>query len=140
MALLITLLYWSLRFVDVDLVLPSWAPRLDLGTDLGFHAVPALGLVVDLLFFSPPYTIAALPALGLSSGIAVAYWFWVEACFRHNGFFPYPIFDEVGYYGRVGLFVGSAGVMTVSLLCLKWVYGRVNGVEMDVKRRPGKMA
>jgi len=140
MALLISALYWSLRAIDINLVLPPWAPRLATSADLGFHAVPAVGLVIDLLLFSPPYAISAAPAAGLSVAIAVAYWFWVEACYARNGFFPYPIFDEVGYYGRMGLFAGSAATMLVSTLCLKWVYARVNGSGMDVRHRPGKTA
>ena len=138
LAVLISILYWSLRAIDINLVLPPWAPRLATSADLGFHAIPAIGLVVDLLLFSPPYAISALPALALSSAIAVVYWFWVEACYARNGFWPYPIFEEVGYYGRIGLFVGSAGTMLVSLVALKWVYARVNGSGMDVRRQPGK--
>jgi hypothetical protein len=40
---------------------------------------------VDLLFLSPPWTISALPSLGLSGTIAFGYWFWVEQCFYYNG-------------------------------------------------------
>jgi hypothetical protein len=53
--------------------------------DLGFHAVPAIVLLVDLLFLSPPWTITALPALALSSVIAFGYWFWIEKCYQNNG-------------------------------------------------------
>ncbi len=53
--------------------------------DIGFHLMPALLLTIDLLFLSPPWTIHALPAMGLSSVIAFGYWFWVEHCFKHNG-------------------------------------------------------
>lgn len=53
--------------------------------DLGFHAVPSIVMLVDLLLLSPPWTISALPSLGLSSIIAFGYWFWVEQCFSYNG-------------------------------------------------------
>lgn len=136
MEVLISLLYWSLRTIDQRLVLPEWAPVLDLKTDASFHAVPAIALTLDLLFFSPPYSVSVIPAFGLSSCIALAYWFWVEQCYAHNGFYPYPIFDEFGEKGRVALFVGSAAVMGLSTLCLKWLYGRVNGRRMDVRNKP----
>lgn len=53
--------------------------------DVGFHAVPSILLVVDLLFLSPPWTITVVPAMGISSVLAFGYWFWVELCYRHNG-------------------------------------------------------
>ncbi|KAI9693636.1 MAG: hypothetical protein M1822_002907 [Bathelium mastoideum] len=133
--ILITLLYWGLRTIDVSLVLPDWAPRLAFGTDLSFHFFPAALLGVDLLLLSPPYTIAALPSIALSSLIAVAYWFWVEACYAHNGFYPYPIFAEAGTLGRVGLFVMSAVTMASATGLLKWVYAVVNGQEIWEKEK-----
>lgn len=128
--ILITLLYWGLRSIDPALVLPDWAPRLAFGTDLCFHFFPATFLLVDLLVLSPPYTIAAIPSIGLSSLIAVVYWFWVEACYSHNGFYPYPIFAEAGTPGRIGLFVMSAITMVVATSLLKWGYRAVNGREI----------
>lgn len=133
---LISLLYWGLRALDPKLVLPEWAPTLPFSADFGFHAVPAIALGVDLLFFSPPYAVGVLPALGVSSVIAMGYWFWVEECYRHNGWYPYPIFDVLDVTGRAGLFAGSAVLMTISTLCLKWVYTKVNGKVMDRNVKP----
>lgn len=153
MEVLISVLYWGLRAVrsacpiaapsdpyanmahdiqiDPALVMPEWAPPLDFNADLSFHAVPTLVLLIDLLLLSPPYAISALPSLALSSGIAVAYWFWVEACYTRNGFYPYPIFEQVGYGGRVGLFAASALVMACSAASLRWLYAVVNGREVE---------
>lgn len=52
---------------------------------MGFHAVPSVLLVVDLLFLSPPWTITVVPAMGISAVLAGGYWVWVEQCYRHNG-------------------------------------------------------
>ena len=71
--------------IDPKLVLPGHIPRINLHTDLSFHAAPALLLAFDVLFMSPPWTISVLPSFVLSVVIAVAYWFWVEACYVHNG-------------------------------------------------------
>jgi hypothetical protein len=122
--------------IDESLVLPEWAPRIPFGADFSFHAAPSIALILDLLFFSPPYTVSVLPALGISSGIAVSYWFWVEECYKHNGWYPYPIFDVLGTTGRIGLFAGSAVVMTCSTLSLKWMYNRVNIHAQDIKNKP----
>ena len=83
-------------------MLPDWAPPLPLHTDLSFHAIPSLALVADLLCFSPPYTVAFLPALGLSGCIAFGYWFWIERCYQHNQFYPYPLFEVLSTPQRIG--------------------------------------
>jgi hypothetical protein len=136
MEVLISILYWGLRAIDPKLVVPDWAPPLPLFNDLGFHALPASVLVLDLLLFSPPWTIAAAPAMVLSSVIAGVYWVWVERCYARNQFYPYPIFDEVGFEGRVALFAGSAIVMTFATVLLRWLYGIVNG-NKAANERPG---
>lgn len=41
--------------------------------------------------------------------------------------YPYPIFEQVPFEGRVGLFVLSAVVMALSTATLKHLYGQVNG-------------
>jgi len=73
-----------------------------MSVDLSFHAVPALALVADLLFFSPPYTVAFLPAFGLSSCIAFGYWLWIERCYHYNRFYPYPLFTVLDTTQRIG--------------------------------------
>lgn len=107
-------------------------------TDISFHVVPAAVLILDLLFFSPPWTIAVGPACLLSSAIAIAYWAWVEQCYKYNGYYPYPIFDQVGFGGRVVLFTGSAVVMAVATWCLQLLYGFINGREL-VDEKPGDL-
>ncbi|THC93546.1 hypothetical protein EYZ11_006973 [Aspergillus tanneri] len=107
--------------------------------DVSFHAIPSVVLLIDLLLLSPPWTITVLPALGLSGTIAFGYWIWIERCFAFNGWYPYPIFEQVPFEGRIGLFVLSALVMALSTIMLKWVYGRVNGFETSIspKARSG---
>ncbi|ERF75055.1 hypothetical protein EPUS_04837 [Endocarpon pusillum Z07020] len=135
---LISTLYWSLRLIDPALVVP---PELELPLlpDLGFHAVPSALLAIDLLFLSPPWTITALPAIGVSGAIAFAYWFWLEVCYARNGFYPYPLFAILSTSQRVGLFCGSALLMAGMTVCLKRLYGRLNGfgVRGSVSERPG---
>jgi hypothetical protein len=125
--LLISLLYWSLRAIDPKLVVPEFAPPLAPIADIGFHIVPSVAILADILFFSPPWTITVVPALGLSSLIALGYWFWVDICYQQNGFYPYPIFDEAGHHGRIALFIGSAVIMTAGTLGLRSLYGTLNG-------------
>ncbi|KAL4866096.1 hypothetical protein BDV12DRAFT_187706 [Aspergillus spectabilis] len=122
MEVLISILYWSLRLVNIS-----------------FHAIPSIVFLIDLLFLSPPWTVNIGPALGLSSAIAVSYWFWVERCFALNGWYPYPIFEQLPFEGRIGLFGLSAVVMALSTATLKWLHGRVNGfgTPLKLQARPG---
>ncbi len=126
MEVLVSLLYWGLRVIDPELVVPAEL-ALPLPPDLGFHLAPSLLLLIDLLFFSPPWTITVLPSLALSTGIALAYWFWIELCYSYNGFYPYPLFAVLDNTQRMGLFGASAVVMAVNTAGLKWLYGRLNG-------------
>jgi len=97
--------------------------------DVGFHLMPAVFLTLDLLFFSPPWKVNGVTAMGLSSAIAFGYWGWVEHCYKHNGWYPYPLFEALSTTQRAFLFAGSAVTMTGSTLMLRWLYGKVNGLE-----------
>ncbi|KAF9886593.1 hypothetical protein FE257_011233 [Aspergillus nanangensis] len=81
---------------------------------------------IDERLVVPDWAVIPLSA-GLSSAIAFGYWLWIEQCFAYNGWYPYPIFEQVPFEGRVGLFVLSAAVMALSTATLKALYGRVNG-------------
>lgn len=131
---LISALYWGLRAIDPELVVPKEL-ELPMVPDISFHLVPTIALLVDLLFLSPPWTINVVPALGLSLGIAFTYWFWIELCYSKNGFYPYPLFEILGSSERIALFVGSAIAMTASTFLLKWIYRTINGAE--ARSRPG---
>jgi len=130
---LISVLYWGISAIDKTLVVP---PEIHIApiADVGFHAMPSILLTIDLLFLSPPWTIHALPAMGLSSTIAVGYWAWVEQCYKHNGFYPYPLFGQLDTLQRVILFTAAASTMTASTITLQWLYGRVNGLPGAEKR------
>ncbi|KAK6072520.1 integral membrane protein [Seiridium cupressi] len=137
--ILITILYWGLCAIDKSLVFPPEF-QLDILPDVGFHAAPGVFLALDLLLFSPPWTIERNNALVLSLGIAFGYWYWVEYCFGKNGWYPYPIFDMLSTWQRVALFSVSALVMTGSTMVLKWVYGKANGIEKFKKEAATKPA
>lgn len=152
---LIAIFYWGLVAINPSLVVPpgmSLDFRADIGgllpthfrhrsgaekltlLILGFHAMPAILLTLDLLLLSPPWTIAALPAMGLSAILAFSYWGWVEHCYKHNGWYPYPLFELLSTGQRVVLFGAAAMTMTASTALLKWLYGRVNGLQGEQAR------
>lgn len=80
---LISILYWGISLIDKSLLFPEEL-QLPLIPDIGFHAMPAVMLALDLLLFSPPWTIKFQGAVMLSTVIAFAYWAWIEYCFSYN--------------------------------------------------------
>lgn len=138
MEVLISVLYWGLRAVDPELVVPKEL-ELPVSADVSFHLAPSVLLLVDILLLSPPWTITAVPAVVLSVAIAFAYWFWIELCYSYNGFYPYPLFGMLEQTQRVGLFTASALIMAANTMILKWLYARVNGVGKPSVERPGKV-
>lgn len=83
---LISLLYWGLRAIDPSLLMPDEA-SIALLPDMGFHLAPAIFLTIDLVLFSPPWTIPTYAVFSISTVIAFSYWYWVELCFSHNGWY-----------------------------------------------------
>lgn len=76
-------MYWGLRLIDTGLVIPPDLPLPPLGADLCFHLVPAVVLTIDAILLSPPWPSspmnpqAPLLTLGVSTGVAFAYWWWI---------------------------------------------------------------
>lgn len=50
------------------------------------------------------------------------------------GSYPYPLMEQLDTAGRVTLFGGAALLMTGSTILLKWLYGRVNGLQGAERR------
>lgn len=64
----------------------------------------------------------------------------MEVCHSRNGFYPYPLFEQLSPAGRVALFVGCAVAMALSTAGLKRVYGWVNGATVGGDgERPGNV-
>ncbi|KAH8675345.1 FAR-17a/AIG1-like protein [Xylariales sp. PMI_506] len=126
--ILITILYWGLCAIDKSLVFPP-DMQLDLLPDIGFHAAPGIFLALDLLLLSPPWSIHISNALTLSMIFGVLYFMWIEYCYSQNGWYTYPIFALLNVWQRGLLFVGSATMMAGSTIALKWLHGKLNGVE-----------
>jgi hypothetical protein len=81
---LISALYWGICAIDASLIVQ---PGFELSTsvDIGFHLAPAVLLTLDLILFSPPWTISAYGMMSLATVVAFSYWYWVEVCFSKNG-------------------------------------------------------
>ncbi|KAL5379062.1 hypothetical protein DPSP01_008697 [Paraphaeosphaeria sporulosa] len=135
--IIISMLYWGLRAIDRELVIPPDLPTPPVMADLGFHLFPTLLLSLDALFLSPPWPTspinprASTLSLMISTAIAFLYWFWIELCHSRNGFYPYPIFALLNTTQRIGLFALSGVAMWAAGAGLRWCYRVVNGIERD---------
>lgn len=148
--IVISILYWGLRAIDTSLVVPPHLPLPPLIYDLTFHFFPALVLTLDTTLLSPPWPSspmnpnAPLIMLVTSTAIAFSYWWWIELCFAHNGFYPYPLFELLTTTQRVGLFAMSGATMWVVGGGLRALYAWVNGYEtveeLEKYKRATKMA
>ncbi|KAH8762531.1 FAR-17a/AIG1-like protein [Diaporthe sp. PMI_573] len=125
---LVSILYWGITLIDKRLLVPE-EYQLPFWPDFGFHAMPAIMLTLDLLLLSPPWTIRFQGALTLSTFLAFAYWAWIEYTFSYNQTYPYPIFTLLSTPQRVGLFTFSGLTCAISTMGLKWLYGKINGIE-----------
>lgn len=120
--LLISMLYWSLRAVDpqllidpkIDALLPQWV-------DLSIHVYPAFVETVDVLFFTSRYRNSSVSAFTLFLAITALYWKWVHHTFSMNGFFPYPLLELLDQEKRAMLFVGATVILTLNFKALKSV-------------------
>ena len=105
-----TILFWPIHFYDRTLLVdPTVAPSLPIFEEMQFHLFPALLLMVDTLFFSPPWETHALSALMSFSVVGAGYWIWLEHCFSYNKFYPYPLMGMMTRAQRMLLFGHARG-------------------------------
>jgi hypothetical protein len=122
------MLYWSIHFYDRTLLVdPAVAPQLPVLVDMGFHLIPTLLLMVDTLFFSPPWDANALSALMAFSAFAGGYWMWIEHCYSFNNFYPYPMMGMMNSKQRALLFSFATLLCWSSFLTVRAIYRTVNG-------------
>ena len=132
-----TLLYFGIKTISKELVIPDWAV-LPLQLDLSLHVFPTGLQLIDVLWLSTSWEVSSRRASTTSAVLAGMYWLWIERCKEVHGFYPYPIFEQAGLLGRVGLFGLSAVIMTGNTAGLRWVHGLLHGsVKGNPRRKDG---
>jgi hypothetical protein len=100
------------------------------------------------MLLSPPWPIKAYTAMTLDFVLVFLYWGWIEYCFSINRWwdiptaqcalvtmantpcrYPYSLLAPLSTRQKLSLGVVRVAPMTRSTMVLKWVYGRINGVE-----------
>jgi len=116
---------------------PAVAPELPLFEQMGFHFFPAFFLLIDTLFFSPPWETHALSALMFFSVVGGGYWIWVEHCYTYNNFYPYPMMGLMNQEQRMLLFAFATLLCWSSFLVVRRLYMTLNG-EIQRQREQKK--
>jgi hypothetical protein len=94
---------------------------------MGFHFFPAVLLLIDTLFFSPPWETHVLSALMFFSVVGGGYWIWVERCYTYNNFYPYPLMGLMNQGQRMLLFAFATLLCWSSFLAVRRLYKTLNG-------------
>lgn len=118
--LVISILYWGIRSYDPKLLINEEIQEgLPLWVDMSIHFLPAAVGSLDVLFFSPRWKTSFVNIFFQFSLCATAYWYWVDYAYSRNGFYPYPLFGLVSQEVRIGIFVGSVFIASISFAFLK---------------------
>lgn len=72
--------------------------------DMGFHLFPAIFLLADSIFLTPPVAMKRERVLAIFGVVIALYCVWVTICFRVNGYWVYPVIEALGFVERLGVF------------------------------------
>ncbi|KAK7467042.1 hypothetical protein VKT23_004104 [Stygiomarasmius scandens] len=135
----ISSIYWPLLLVATQLILqpdnsaPSSSPdvqpkfmRIPLSVDLALHAVPALSLLADFLFFEKKYSQkqATYGAPLVASLFTLWYSWWVERCGSINDVYPYPFLTNNTFEGRILIYLGAGILAWVSFYLINRLHSQ----------------
>ncbi|OCK83550.1 hypothetical protein K432DRAFT_379409 [Lepidopterella palustris CBS 459.81] len=126
---LITLSYWSVYLYDVSLIVDSrMGPLISLYKDIGFHLLPFIFLLIDLLYFSPRYFLPPLPSFAVFAGFLSLYrGVWLEICVARNGWVPYPVLAELSAGREFTLWGVCAALAWGASMGLRGLCGALDG-------------
>ncbi|KAF2803516.1 uncharacterized protein BDZ99DRAFT_576008 [Mytilinidion resinicola] len=113
LSLLITATYWPLYLLRPAVLKDTTiAPFAPLKKDIGFHLLPALFVLADVINFTPRrYAPSPLRALGVFGTFLGGYGAWLWLCWSKNGIPPYPVLEKMDVGTMAGLAVAVAGVL-----------------------------
>lgn len=110
--MVVTAVYWPLRlFFILKLTKLPREKYVPLVVDMFLHLVPVVALLVDYIFFMPPYEVTTEAAFGFCILLTTLYWFLLKVLidFEQGGEYPYMFLNvdtelqRVGIFGIVGL-------------------------------------
>lgn len=120
---LVSLVYWPLRLLFRDLILPPDA-SIPMRVDLAVHMAPALFLLADYFLFLPSWKLPRRAVYGLISALTVVYWFWLAYLIDGSSVYPYP-FLNIPTQWRILVFASVANIAFGVYLLIQQAHFRV---------------
>lgn len=105
-------LYWPMKLSSPGLLKDKRiAFEISSELDRRLHLYPAIFEALSATFFAQRrWRQVLFGPLFLFLGVGGGYWLWIETTFKHNGFYPYPLFAVLDTQKKAA-FVGGAVVL-----------------------------
>ncbi|KAI9486216.1 MAG: FAR-17a/AIG1-like protein [Benjaminiella poitrasii] len=88
---LISVLYWPIVLYDRGMLIPKGTVfGLPLKLDLSLHLIPTIVCWIDFMGFNRGFKRAPVHIISIYV-FTLLYYFWVNKCHEHNGYWPYPL-------------------------------------------------
>ncbi|GAN10774.1 integral membrane protein [Mucor ambiguus] len=89
---LISALYWPIVLYDKKMLVPDDTIfDLPLALDISLHLIPTIVCWADFMIFNTKFKRSPIHILAIYA-FTMAYFVWVNVCYEHNGYWPYPLF------------------------------------------------
>lgn len=142
----ISILYWTIHAIDPALLLPPDAPYIDPFTDMTLHLFPTVFLWADMLLFAPMPTVEGRGVLYhpqpllLTGLFAASYSLWIEKTKKENGYYPYPMMDQMTTLQRTLLEVGAGLMCYGAFHAANYLFRAIRGSDKSLIQKDAMLS
>ncbi|KAI7831104.1 FAR-17a/AIG1-like protein-domain-containing protein [Gamsiella multidivaricata] len=91
----VAILYWYLTLTDVYNIYPDGIRYLPFWLDIQMHGLPFAYVFIEMFCFSETFKVRRVADFCALAAFAVFYMSWSSLCAYMDGYWPYPIFDNL---------------------------------------------
>ncbi|KAI8603030.1 FAR-17a/AIG1-like protein-domain-containing protein [Dissophora ornata] len=91
----VTILYWYLTLSDVYNIYPDGNRYLPVWLDIQMHGLPFVYVFVEMFCYSETFQVRRVNDFFAVAAFTVLYMVWASFCAYMDGYWPYPIFDNL---------------------------------------------
>ncbi|KAI8074078.1 FAR-17a/AIG1-like protein [Gongronella butleri] len=107
---LISIMYWTMVYLDPELLVPKGVEPIPFVVDAALHLSPAVLLWTDFLLLNQDFKRSWRHA-GYIFVFAISYYLWSWLCQTQNGYWPYPFLDAFKKpWERIAFYFGSGTI------------------------------
>ncbi|KAI7906292.1 FAR-17a/AIG1-like protein-domain-containing protein [Cokeromyces recurvatus] len=101
---LISILYWPIMLYDKEMLVPKDTIfDLPLKLDLSLHLFPTIVCWIDFMGFNRGFKRSPIHIFSIYF-FTFLYYVWVNVCYEHNGYWPYPLLGLFKNNAQRGVF------------------------------------